>query len=146
MAAQEINLARLHELQILVEPGQARRPGVTIPAQYCPCTISAALASALVQLALELRARDIPLGRLWAHQNGILEPLMHSQHLFSGMNSKTPRVQIVKYAIRQVTADYAPEHAAVMDGDVISMPAVKFWGLVVFMILCLVFSACICGQ
>lgn len=130
MADYEADLRRLHDMQVLAEPGAARREGVTIPPQYDPGNISPNLASALIRLAIEMQLRNIPLERLWAHHDGILEPLMHSQHDFSRITSRNLRVQIVNHAIGRVTALAPPANMAGDGNGVIRVSKLKFWGLV----------------
>lgn len=130
MACHEANMARLHEMQVLVQPGAARREGITIPAHYEPESISPDLASGLVRLAIEMQLRNIPLEKLWAHHDGVLEPLMHSQHAFSGINSRHLRIQIVNHAITQVTNLGPPTNMAEDGNGAICVSNLKFWGFV----------------
>lgn len=147
----DADLRRLYELRIILEPGQPAnqyRPGVTIPPQYQPRTISSGLASALVRLALELKVRNIPLENLWATQDGILTTLMASQHNFSRIVSPVLRPQIVRHAIAQLSIK-APENAfasVTMQNGTISMSTQKFWGLIWFMLACFVIYAWACGR
>lgn len=117
-------------MQVLVQPGGAPREGVTIPACYEPENISPDLASGLVRLTSEMQLRNIPLDRLWAHHDGVLEPLMHSQRDFGGISSRHLRIGIVREAIQRVT-DLGPPVNTAADGDgVFRVSTIKFWGLV----------------
>jgi hypothetical protein len=130
MADYEANLRRLHEMQVLAQPGAVRLEGVTIPAHYEPDNISPKLASSLIRLAIEMQLRNIPLKKLWAHHDGVLEPLMHSQHNFSGINSRHLRIQIVNRAIAQITTLGPPANMAENGGSVFCVSKLKFWGLI----------------
>lgn len=130
MADYETELRRLHEMQVLVQPGEAPREGVTIPAHYEPENISPDLASGLVRLAVEMQLRKIPLEKLWAHADGILEPLMHSQLDFSGISSRRLRIGIVREAIERVTNLAPPANMEENSDGVIRVSKLKFWGLV----------------
>lgn len=123
MANHLFNMRRLHEWGILVEPGQAQQEGITIPARYLPQDISPNLATALMRLALELRLKNIPLTRLWAPQDGILQQLMQTQHHFSAINTSTLRVQIVNEAIFRVTGTAAGDNA-------VRIRTLEFWGVI----------------
>ncbi|KAH8764348.1 hypothetical protein F5883DRAFT_523270 [Diaporthe sp. PMI_573] len=130
MADYEANLRRLHEMQVLAQPGAVRLEGVTIPAHYEPDNISPNLASSLIRLAIEMQLRNIPLKKLWAHHDGVLEPLMHPQHNFSGINSRHLGIQIVNHAIAQITTLGPPANMVENGGSVFCVSKLKFWGLI----------------
>lgn len=114
---------------ILVEPGQAPRPGITIPDYYQPNHVSHQLASSLVSLAERMDAAGRPLDTLWT-RDGVLEPPMRSQRDFSRVHRNHIRPEVVQHAIDKLDCE-----ARVRDSGDVVMPAKKFWALIVLQMI-----------
>lgn len=120
---------------ILVEPGQAPRPGITIPDRYQPDHVSHQLASSLVTLAEKMDAAGRPLDTLWI-SGGVLETPMRTQRTFSLVHRDHIRPEVVQYAIEKLNCEARARNS----GNVV-MPANKFWALVVLkMILSAIYA------
>jgi hypothetical protein len=140
MADYHANLQRLHGLGILVAPGQARRPGVTIPDRYKPDPISNELASHLVRLSSRMEAAGRPLETLWT-PNGVLEWPMRNQHVFSRVQRDHIRPQVVHYAIVKLDSEIGARN-----NGIVIMPAKKFWAVVVLETILLAIYALFCDS
>lgn len=104
------NVKALHEdIHVTMPPNRENgRHHIPIPPLFAPEAVSNELARCLNELALEMRARQIPEDRLWG-PDGILETLMHRQDEFSGINRPYLRRQVVEEAIRRLrSADDQP--------------------------------------
>lgn len=138
MAGHQANIQRLYDMGILVGPGEAPRPGVTIPDHYKPDYISEELASSLVRLSNKMEAAGRPLDTLWTH-DGVLEPLMRNQHAFSYVRRPHVRPQVVHHAIMRLDGE-----AYVNNNGNVVMPAKKFWALVLLEVILSAIYALFC--